>query len=62
MLIYGIAVESDTKRKFTEMATSLVVVAVIVAMQTVIPKMLKEQSKDLTDVITNWDVKKLLDQ
>ena len=61
MLIYGIAVESDTKRKFTEMATSLVVITIIVAMQTVVPKMLKDKSSELKTILTNWDVKKILE-
>jgi hypothetical protein len=60
LVIYSIAVENDPKRKLSEVVTCIAIVAIIAGMQTVLPKMLGTNNKDLATALTNWDPSMLL--
>lgn len=62
LLIYGVAVEHDAKRKLTELITSGVIFAVLMSMQFLIPKLAGPNSQALRDICTAWDPTPLFSQ
>jgi hypothetical protein len=62
MVIYSTAIENDPKRKFTELITCIVIIVVIISIQTVVPKLVGQNSEALTQILTNWDPKVLFDK
>jgi ABC-type Na+ efflux pump permease subunit len=53
--LYGVAVESDAKRKFTEIMTTVIILAVLMGMQFLIPRMAGANAQTLRDACTAWD-------